>query len=221
MPATDARAVIHLLAGIALLLLGAGPEGALADNRNEIGLRANVMRGDDLPADNVRGIGLSWRYYFDEGWFVETALESYDYEIEVPAWMVGPRYLPRTAADDLEAGIVVLSAVFGRHYGGSDQRFSWFWSAGLGVGLPDVQNIHNASDADNPYPVKVEAGTEIHLTAALGTACHFSRHWSLIVAGRVEHHFIDIQVTDSVGNAMGMIDSQSPVGGYLSLNYRY
>ena len=221
MPATDARAAIHLLAGIALLLLGARPEAALADNRNEIGLRANAMLGHDIPAEKIRGIGLSWRYYFDEGWFVETALESYDYEINVQARIAGLRYLPRTAADKLEASIVVLSGVLGRHHGGVDQGFSWFWSAGLGVGFPDVQNVHDASDADNPYRVKAEAGTEIHLTAALGTAYHFSQHWSLIVAGRVEHHFIDIQVTDPLGGAMGVIDSQSPVGAYLSLNYRY
>ena len=55
----------------------------------------------------------------------------------------------------------------------------------------------------------------------LGTSYNFSKSWSTSFAARVEHHFMDVLITDLVTGATAKIDSQSPVGAYLSLNYRF
>ena len=55
----------------------------------------------------------------------------------------------------------------------------------------------------------------------LGTSYFFNRKWSASFTARFEHHFMAIEITDRVTGNTAKIDSQSPVGAYLSINYRF
>ena len=57
--------------------------------------------------------------------------------------------------------------------------------------------------------------------ATLGTTYYLSNRWSLTAAARAEHHFLDITVTDRVTGETAKVDSQLPLGAYLSLNVAF
>ncbi len=55
----------------------------------------------------------------------------------------------------------------------------------------------------------------------LGAVYDFSPKWSTTLSTRFEHHFMGIQITDQVTGNTSSIDSQTVIGAYLSLNYRF
>jgi hypothetical protein len=70
-------------------------------------------------------------------------------------------------------------------------------------------------DGGGIFIITTDAGTEFHLTASLGTSYHFSKTWSASFTGRLEHHFTDYTLTDSVSGATRTMDSQTPMGASL------
>lgn len=212
---------VYLMTGLIAMLVTIAPPASAAENQYELGLRGNVLLGDGVPANDILGFGLIGRYHLNDGWFVGAALDSYDYDFERPIQVVGLQQDPSVKTIDAKASNVVLSAAIGRQYGNTDRGFDWHWTAGLGVGFPDVKGVTGPTDTGGTFDLTFDAGTEVHLMATLGTSYHFSPRWSVTAAGRIEHHFTDIKVTDRVSGATGTIDSQSPMGAYLSLNYRF
>ena len=59
------------------------------------------------------------------------------------------------------------------------------------------------------------------LIGIIGSSYNFSEKWSTSFAARIEHHFMDVLVTDTVTGNTFQIDSQSPLGAYISLNYKF
>jgi hypothetical protein len=57
--------------------------------------------------------------------------------------------------------------------------------------------------------------------ATLGSSYNFSKSWSTSFSARIEHHFMDVLITDRISGNTAQIDSQSPLGAYWSLNYRF
>jgi hypothetical protein len=189
--------------------------------RYEIGLRANVLLGDGVPANDILGFGVIGRYKLRDGWFAGAALDVYDYDFERPSPLVGIQQDPAVKTIDAAASNTVLSGFVGRHYGETSRGFDWFWTAGLGVGFPDVDDISGPTATGGTFDLTFDASTEIHVMGTLGTTYHFTPIWSVTLAARLEHHFMDIQVTDRITGATGKVDSQSPHGAYLSVNYSF
>lgn len=188
------------------------------DSKFEIGLRANVMLGDGKPANDMNGYGVIGRYYLNNGWFAGAALDTTDFDFEHVASVVGIIQDPAVKSVDAVASNTILSASLGRQYGNTDKGFDWFWTAGIGVGFPDVKDVSGPVEGGGTFYITTDAGTEIHLMGSLGTSYHFSPAWSATFAARLEHHFMDYKVTDTVSGATTTIDSQTPMGFYLSLN---
>jgi hypothetical protein len=87
--------------------------------------------------------------------------------------------------------------------------------------LPNVDSVSGLTDTGEAFDLTFDVGNEILLLASLGTSYNFSSIWSATFAARVEHHFMDILITDRVSGNTAKVDSQSPIGAYLSLNYRF
>ena len=49
----------------------------------------------------------------------------------------------------------------------------------------------------------------------------FNPQWSATLSTRLEHHFMGIEITERVTGDSASIDSQTVMGAYLSLNYRF
>ena len=187
----------------------------------EISLRANVLLGDGVPANDILGIGVIGRYFLRDGWFFAAALDVYDYDFEHPSNVVGISQDPNVKTIDAAASNTVLSGFFGRRYGDTSHGFDWFWTAGVGIGIPDVKDVSGPTAAGGTFDLTTDANAEIHLMSTLGTSYHFTPKWSATFAARLEHHFMDFAVTDTVSGATGKVDSQTPVGAYLSIDFSF
>ena len=191
------------------------------ETRYEVGLRANVLLGDGVPANDILGIGVIGRNYIRDGWFAAAALDAYEYDFERPSNIVGIPQDPAVKDIDASASNTVLSGFVGRRYGDSSRGFDWFWMVGFGIGSPDVDDVSGATASGGIFDITFDANTEFHLSASLGTSYHFTPAWFVAFAARIAHHFMDIQVTDRVTGNTANVDSQSPVGAYLSFNYAF
>lgn len=191
------------------------------ETRYEIGLRGNVLLGDGVPANDILGLGVIGRYRLKDGWFIGAGLDAYKYDFERPYLLVGIEQDPDVDVIDADGENTVLSGFFGRLYNETDRGFDWFWTLGVGFASPDVEDVSGPTDTGGTFDLTFDVGNEIHLMATLGATYNFSSSWSTSFAARVEHHFMDILITDTVTGNTGKIDSQSPVGAYLSLNYRF
>lgn len=189
--------------------------------QNEFGLRANVLLGDGKPANDILGAGLVWRHNRHSGWFFGGSLDTYAFDFERPASYLGIRQDPDVDVIDATATSTVLGGFMGREYGDTNNGWRWFWSVGLGAGFGSVDNVSGPIDGGGSFDLTIDRGTEVHLQGALGTTWYFTSQWSASFTARVEHHFMDVNITDNISGAKTSIDSQSPVGASLSLNYRF
>lgn len=196
-------------------------ENEPGDNGIQVSLRANVLLGDGIPANDILGVGVIGRYDLNNGWFAGAALDAYEYDWEHAARTAGFEQDPAEDEIDALASSTVLSGYFGRLYGQTNAGFDWFWSAGLGVGFPEVDDFSGTSSTGAAISLSYDASTEIHVMGTLGTSYHFSPTWSATFAARVEHHFMDVTSTDAISGAKTNIDSQSPIGAYISIDFKF
>ena len=191
------------------------------ENRYEIGLRANVLLGDGVPANDILGLGVIGRYRLNNGWFIGAGIDTYAYDFERPWKILGLAQDPNVPTIDASADSTTFSGSVGRLYNETNHGFDWFWTLGLGFASVDVDDVMGPTDTGGTFDITIDTGNEIHLMATLGSSYNFSESWSASFSARVEHHFMDVLITDSVSGETAKIDSQSPWGAYLSLNYGF
>lgn len=190
-------------------------------SRIDIGLRANVLLGDGVPSNDILGYGLIGRYRLNNGWFIGAGVDTYEYDFERPAKLLGIEQDPNEDVVDALADSTVFFGSVGRLYNETNRGFDWFWSLGVGFASPNVDDVSGPIDGGGIFDLTFDVGNEIHLMGTLGSSYNFSENWSTSFSARLEHHFMDVLVTDTVSGATKKIDSQSPMGAYLSLNYRF
>jgi len=191
------------------------------ESKIDIGLRANVLLGDGVPANDILGYGVIGRYRLNNGWFIGAGIDTYAFDYERPWRIVGLEQDPNVATIDASADSTVFNASIGRLYNETNKGFDWFWTLGLGFASVSVDDVVGPTDTGGTFDITTDAGNEIHLMATLGTSYNFSESWSVSFAARLEHHFMDVLITDRVSGATAKIDSQSPIGAFLSLNHRF
>ncbi len=189
--------------------------------RTEVGLRANVLLGDGKPTNDILGAGVIGRRNRDDGWFFGGSIDAYVYDFERPWSYVGLIQDPNVDTIDADGSSTVIAGFLGREYDVADSGFRWFWTAGLGVGFADVDDVSGPTDTGGTFDLTFKVDTEIHVMTSLGATYDFGPKWSATFAARLEHHFMGIEITDQVTGNTASIDSQTPVGAYLSLNYRF
>ena len=208
---------------LVLVLLSVASLSANAEDdwRFEIGPRANVLVGNGKPANDILGVGVLGRYKLDNGWFIGAAIDSYEYDFERPAKVLGIKQDPAEDVIDAAADHTAISGSIGRLYNETSRGFDWFWSLGLGFASPNVDDVTGPTDTGGTFDITFDVGNEIHLLGALGTSYNFSPNWSASFIARLEHHFLDVTMTDSVTGNTAKLDSQTVMGASLSLNYRF
>jgi len=204
---------------IALTLLAG--TGHADDSKFDVGLRGNVLLGDGTPANDILGAGVMARYRLNNGWFIGAGIDSYTFDYERPWKILGLRQDPNIATIDASADNTVFSGSFGRLYNETNHGFDWFWTMGVGFASPNVDDLGGPTDTGGAFDITFDVGNEIHLMATLGTSYNFSESWSTSFSARIEHHFMDVLITDNVSGNTTKLDSQSPIGAFFSLHYRF
>jgi len=187
----------------------------------EFGLRSNAISGDGLPTNDMLGFGVISRFYLNDGWFAGAAIDTAEYDFEHASAIWGESQDLSTNAIDAAATNTIFSAFMGRQYGDMSKGFDWFWTAGLGVGFPDIEDVSGPVNGGGSFDITARSGTEIHLITSLGTSYHFSSEWSATFTARVEQHFMDHRLTDRITDTTTTIDSQTPIGVSISLNRQF
>ena len=206
---------------IFLLLFILVPTAHSDETRYEVGLRANVLLGDGVPANDILGLGVIGRYRLNDGWFIGAGIDTYAFDYERPWRILGLEQDPNVDTIDASADSTVFNGSIGRLYNETDHGFDWFWTLGLGFASVSIDDLAGPTDTGGTFDLTFDAASEIHLMASLGASYNFSEKWSTSFAARVEHHFMDVLITDRVSGNTAQLDSQSPIGAYLSLNYRF
>jgi len=210
----------RIVAAFTALVLMTGVSQA-EDSKIEMGLRANVLLGDGVPANDILGLGVIGRYRLDNGWFIGAGIDAYEFDFERPWKIVGLVQDPDVPTIDASADSTVFNGSIGRLYNETDHGFDWFWTLGLGFSSINVDDVVGPTDTGGTFDIIFDAANEIHLMATVGSSYNFSAKWSTSFAARVEHHFMDVLITDRVSGNTAKLDSQSPIGAYLSLNYKF
>ena len=187
----------------------------------ELSMRTNVLVGDAETANNVMGVGVIGRFYLDDGWFAGATLDAYEYDYGHSTELVNNAQETAENEFDTAASNTGLGGFFGRVYGKTNKGFDWFWSAGVGLGFPEVGELGGGIEGGQASAIAYDAGTEYHLTGTLGTSYHFTPTWSATFGARLEHHLMDVTATDTTSGASTIIDSQSPYGAYFSIDFRF
>ncbi len=212
--------VSRIAASFVLLVLMAGFSQA-EDSKFEMGLRGNVLLGDGVPANDILGLGVIGRYRLSDGWFIGAGFDTYAFDYERPWRIIGLEQDPDVPTIDASADSTVFNGSIGRLYNETNRGFDWFWTLGLGFASVSIDDVVGPTDTGGTFDISFDAGNEIHLMATLGSSYNFSEKWSTSFAARLEHHFMDVLITDSVSGNTGKLDSQSPIGAYLSVNYKF
>ena len=210
----------RIVAVFAVLVLMTGVSSA-QDAKFEIGLRGGVLLGDGVPANDILGFGAIGRYRLNDGWFIGAGIDTYAFDYERPWRILGLEQDPDVDTIDASADSTVFNGSIGRLYNETDHGFDWFWTLGLGFASVSIDDVVGPTDTGGTFDLTFDAANEIHLMASLGSSYNFSEKWSTSFAARVEHHFMDVLITDRVSGNTAQLDSQSPIGAYLSLNYRF
>jgi hypothetical protein len=213
------RKTRNLVALLALVLVSGAAHAE--ESKFELGLRGNVLLGDGVPANDILGYGVMGRFRLSDGWFIGAGIDTYAYDFERPWKLLGLTQDPNVPTIDASAENTVFNGSFGRLYNETNHGFDWFWSLGLGFASPSVDDVSGPTDTGGTFYITTDTGNEFHVMATLGTSYSFSEHWSTTFAARLEHHFMDVLITDTVSGNTAEIDSQSPLGAYLGLNYRF
>lgn len=207
---------------VIILLFGAPAWAAAEDEwRFEIGPRANVLLGNGKPANDILGFGVVGRYKLNNGWFIGAAVDSYEYDFERPAKVLGIPTDPDADVIDANGDYTALSGSIGRLYNETNRGFDWYWTLGLGFASPNVDDVSGPTEAGGTFDITFDVGSEIHVMGALGTSYNFSNKWSVGFTARLEHQFLDMTMTDTVSGNTTKLDSQTAMGASIGFNYRF
>jgi hypothetical protein len=185
---------------------------ARAQDRFEIGPRLLVVTAGGVPTNDMSGYGLQGTYRWRPSWRIGLALDSMGGDFEVPNEVV---QIATPEVFDSTVEMVVVSAWVEREYG------RWFWTAGLGLASPDVDDLSGPTVDGGSFDLATDAGTETVLALSAGGRWSWGSRLRAQVALRLDHHLADWTVRDRVSGRTGSIDDYTAYGLQAALGWRF
>ena len=212
-----------LRASLALLALVAASATARGEepSRFALGLRPVLLLADGDPANDIPGGGVWGRWRVGERWAFSAAVELAKFDFEEPARLLGLAQSEAEDAIDSKAESVRGSVWAERGFGAPEGRSRWYLGAGLGVASVDVPDAAGPLEGGGSFAIVTEADPEIILGAVAGWERQLGRRWVLDAAIRLEQHFADWQVVDTVSGRTGAVDDYLTWGAHLGIGWRF
>ena len=208
-----------ILAG--LLCLTAAPAAA-GDGAFDLGVRANVLVGNGEPTNDMLGFGLFARFRVGSGWRVGVGVDhTPEFDVEGIAALVGQSQDPAADVIDAKGSATVVRAWLERSYPSAGGGFEWFWTVGTGVGNVEVDEVSGPRAGGGTFTVDTDAGTEWIAAGSLGLRWFFVRMVALEVAGRLDYHFADWALEETVTRTTTTVDDYLVTGGHVGLTFRF
>ncbi len=198
-------------------LLGAfGPQTLQAQQGfTDFGMRGGVELGDGIPANDIISYGIYTHYQFSNGFLLGLALDISGYDFEGPAQIVGVTQNLSLKTIDASAQATNITAWY-------EQRgASWYWRAGLGVGIVDVDDVSGPVQGGGTFNIKTDASTEYLLLGGVGYRYKFNQNWGLDSYFGLNHHIADWKVRDTVSGRTGTVGGYTDYSIQLGIDYSF
>ena len=214
------RLVVSIVLALGIAL--AAPPAIGQEPRFDLGLRLDVVAADGVPANDIPAVGLFGHRRLSERWWIGLAVDhSPKFDVERPYEFLGLVGDPAAGEIDADATSTRLTGWIERVYARPGRRLEWFWSAGGGVALIDVDAVAGPLDGGGSYDIAQEVKTELLASVGAGLRLGFARRWAFEAALRADRHFTDWTVADRVSGRAASLTDYTVQGIDLGMAYRF
>lgn len=208
-----------LLTFLAGLLLAADSRGQ--DPRFDLGVRGTVVTASGEPANDIMSYGVFGRYRLSEKWLIGAAVDHAEFDFERPWRVLGLEQDPSVETIDAPTTMTSFVGWIEREIGGRERKLKPFWSIGVGIAVPEVDDVTGPLAGGGTFLIETDAGTEIVASLTAGLRYALGKRFAAELAIRVDQHFIDWEVRDRVSGRTGSPDDYLGIGAHLGLTYRF
>jgi hypothetical protein len=210
-----------------LTLMRAASAAAEDGGRFDFGLRFNALGGNGEPTNDILGLGLVGRYPLSPRWRIAFVLDhADDFDFERPAVLLD--LPPDYSGGDIDAKgtSTLLSAWIERVYAREGGRLEWFWAAGFGGGLVDIDDASGPLVGAGSYTITTEMDGELGVEEIIvgisgGLRIRFGERSALEVALRADRHIADWELLDLESGATGRVDDYLLRGATIGFFHRF
>ena len=197
----------------------AGPVVA-QESRWEAGGGILFVNGDGSPAHDTQTFTAFGRYRFSGKWLAGFSLGLNVFDFERPVELLGFEQDPGEEPVDAKTEATVLSGWLEREHG-SAGRVAWFWGPSLGLASVSVDDASGVLADGSAFTVTTDAGLEVIAALRGGLRVRLGERWRLELEARVEEHFADWQLEETVSGTEESVDAYSMQGAGVMLVYRF
>lgn len=216
---------VMMVAVVSLAAILPAGSASAQDGRFDLGLRFDAMTAGGEPANDMLGLGVFGRFRLNDRWLVGVGIDHSEFDFERPALIAG---LPADfSAGDVDASttLTMLSVWIERVYGAGRAR-EWFWAAGFGGALVDVEDVTGALEGGGTYRLSThfdgELGVEeVVVSLSGGLRLRVGSRSAVEIALRGDRHIADWEVVDQVSGAAGRIDDFTVRGATVGWIFRF
>lgn len=192
-----------------------------AGSRFDLGLRADLLAADGEPTNDMPGAGIYARYRLSDRWLLGVAVDQASgFDVERPYQILGLSLDESLGEIDAAGDMTAVTLWLEREHA-RPGRLAWFWGVGLGAATVDVDDLPGTLTGGAPALVRQEVGTELLATATAGLRIRLGRRWALEPALRLEQHFTDWTLTETVSGRTAQVDDYLLRGIHLGLGVRF
>ena len=209
-----------LLAVLFTLAIGS-TTGAQTPGTFEVGVRPFIVGAGGEPANDIIGAGIFGRYRLSEAWLIAAAVESAEYDFERPALLLGINQDPNVETVDAPTSATTFTVWAEREFGKPGGATRWYVGFGAGYSSVDVDTVTGPVDGGGTFEIVTDPGSEMLVIGSAGVRRYFGEHFGLELGLRLDQHFADWNVEDTVSGATGTVDSYTAWGAQGSILFRF
>lgn len=186
------------------------------------GMYGNIVGTSGKPSNDVLGIGIIGSYQLKDSWFVDVELIQSEADFERP-WRVLGLVQDESVLKTVDAiySSTVVMAQIGQNINSGSVSYDWYWSAGLGFNSIDVDDASGPLVGGGTFNIKTDASTETLIGLKAGIKQHLSDNWNINYGLRINYHFADWTVTDTVSNTTAKIDNYGLYGILVGVERKF
>lgn len=209
--------VLCTLAVVLLAAAGCGRQPGLLD----IGVRPIAMSADGSPANDMLGGGVYGRLDLPKNWKVGAAIDQFKFDFENSAKAVGLQQATTIGTIDNKVTSLTLSGWIERILVTERLPLELFLTGGIAFASLTADDAAGPLAGGGTFDVRIDDGIEYLLLFTAGARWKVHRHFGLEAVVRLDNHFGDWDIRDTVSGNTGKIETYFAIGAHLGVYYRF
>jgi hypothetical protein len=157
--------------------------------------------------------GVFVRYLVSEDWYVGIGVDFLKFDFERPYKLLS---LNGAMENDADASNTIIRAWLEREFSPVSEYLTPFGSAGIGLGIPEADDIRGNLTPAGTYSIETDPGTEIIPSLGCGLRYQPWDRLGLEIGVRLDYHIADWEVKDRVSGRKTTLDDYFAYGAYLN-----